>query len=107
MTVRRCGIALAVALAVARSSAPAQQIPVRDLGPIVATSVDPIRGNVLLRVLPNGSVLATEYLRRRVLFFDSTLTHMTVVVDSSTNSMSSSLIPFGRDSTLFVDLAST
>jgi hypothetical protein len=40
------------------------------------------------------------------LFLDSTLAHLSVIVDSAALSASSSLVPLGRDSTLFVDFAS-
>lgn len=97
-------------LPAAVASLGAQQLPsVRSLGPVVATSSEPIRAITTVRPLSNGSVLVNDVAGRRVLLFDSTLASFSVVADTTPatgNAYSgrvAGLVPFKADSTLFVD----
>lgn len=88
-------------------------IPTRPLGAITAVSKDSMGALVAIRALSNGSVMVNDIVRRRVLLYDAGLTKATTVVDSggSTAStlasavMSSQLMSYTGDSTLYVDVA--
>lgn len=99
----------AVTLLTVASVAPAQQSPAtRQLGPIVATSRETFGEMIWVRHLKNG-VLVNDVRNRRLLLFDSTLAHVTVVADSTPatanaySGRSAGLIAYRGDSTLFVD----
>ena len=92
-----------------------QPMPVRQLGPIISQAHDTLGYGVgWIRVLTDGQVLVDDWLNRRVLLFDSTLTHSVVVANAS-GSMSTAfgngagtpglLIPYLADTTLFLDQA--
>ncbi len=117
--IRSIPVALAL-LAVGSSALPAQielahgqkLPPLRPLGPIQARSSEPL-GSVSTAVpLPGGKVLVNDILRRRVVLFDSTLTNVTVVADSTSATANAygarggGLLQWGGDSALFVDPAS-
>ncbi len=93
------------------SGAVAQQPPIRPLGPIIQESTEPIQGVAAIRVLPHGRLLANEIVARRLLLFDSTLSKITVALDSASGKPNyygprfGGLIPYRGDSTLFVDIA--
>jgi hypothetical protein len=101
----------AVAFAAVASSAGAQQAmpPARPLGPVLATSAEPLASVTQVRALPGGRVLVHDLTGRRVLMFDSTFTVVTVVADSTGatgnayGSRLGGLIAFRGDSSLFVD----
>lgn len=94
-----------------------KKIPSRKLGAIVAAAKDTMGALVVVRALPNGDVLVNDAQRHRVLLYDKTLSSSTIVFDSASNGTATSfagmqipsaqLIPFGADSTLYVDLSST
>lgn len=92
----------AVLLCVSNPSVARKAIPERPLGRIVATSTEVIRLPVIVRGLSSG-VLVNEIVRRRVLLFDSTLSTLTVAIDSGTTSSSASLVALAGDSTLYAD----
>jgi hypothetical protein len=88
----------------------AQQLPpLRPLGPVLNTSTAPLASVAQVRALPDGRVIVHDLTGRRVVLFDSTFTHMTVIADSTSatgNAYSSrlgGLIAYTGDSTLFVD----
>ena len=106
---------LAIVLAVgpvsqtrAQSSLP----PVRQLGPVTAVSKDSLAAVSGIRTLPNGRVLVNDIVGRRVMLFDSTLSLVTVVADTTSATANAygvrpgGLIAYHGDSTLFVDPAS-
>jgi hypothetical protein len=106
---------VAVGLIAVASSAGAQQqtLPaVRPLGPVIATSEEPMSSVAQVRALPGGRVLVHDLTGRRVLMFDSTFKKFTVVADSTDatatayGSRLGGLIAYRADSTLFVDPAS-
>ena len=78
-------ILLAVAVlarAVAPAPADAQLPPVRPLGPIVGR-IDSIVFARGFNVLSDGRVVVNDISRRRIAFYDSTLSHTSAVVDTS------------------------
>ena len=83
--------------------------PIRPLGPVEAEATELLGALVGVRELPGRRVLANDSRGRRVVLFDSALTSFTVVADSTSATGSAyggrfgGLIPFGGDSTLFVD----
>src|SRR5450631_2374707 len=83
--------------------------PVHALGPALATSVEPLAAVSQVRALSGGRVLVNDNAGRRVLMFDSTLQHATVIADSTGatgnayGSRLGGLIAYRGDSTLFVD----
>ena len=88
------------------------QPPVRQLGPVTAVTHDSLGAVSGIRALPNGRVLVNDIVGRRVLLFDSTLSLVTLVADTTTATANAygtrpgGLISFQGDSTLFVDPAS-
>jgi hypothetical protein len=100
----------AVAVTAIASVAGAQQLPpVRPLGPVLATSTEPLAAVSQVRALPGGRVLVHDLTGRRVLLLDSTFKSVTVVADSTSatgnayGSRLGGLVAFRGDSTLFVD----
>lgn len=103
---RHCWIAL-VALA---SPAQAQSLPpVRPLGRIVATSTEPLAAVSQTRPLPGGRVIVNDNTGRRLLLFDSTLSLVSVIADTTPATAQAygkvlgGLIEYRGDSSLFVD----
>jgi hypothetical protein len=99
------------ALTVLASLAGAQQPlpPVRPLGPVLATSTEPLASVSQVRALPGGRVIVHDLTGRRVLLFDSTFKNFTVIADSTSatgnayGSRLGGLVQFRGDSTLFID----
>jgi hypothetical protein len=86
--------------------------PVRPLGPVLATSSEPLGSVSHVRALSNGSVIVNDITGRRVVMFDSSFTHFKVVADSTNatgeaySSRLGGLIAYRGDTTLFVDPSS-
>src|SRR5215467_11855969 len=107
---RIVGIALVfVTFPVAR----AQQLPpVRPLGPIERVSTEPMRAATTAVALSDGRVYVNDVANRRILLFDSTLSHAQAVADSTSvtakayGARPGTLFAFRGDSALFVDPAS-
>lgn len=101
-------LSAAALLTVAGVAATQQPPATRQLGPIVATASETLGEMIWVRHLNNG-VLVNDVRNRRLLLFDSTLTHVTVVADSTPatanaySGRSAGLIAYRGDSTLFVD----
>src|SRR3984893_4222243 len=103
-----------IALAVAASPlCLAQSLPpVRQLGPVTAVAKEPLGAVSTVRHLPDGRVLVNDIIGRRVVIFDSSLSTVTVVADTTSATASAygvrpgGLIAYRGDSTLFVDPAS-
>jgi hypothetical protein len=92
---------------------PAQHAPpIRPLGSLAAKSTEAFANVAGIRALSGGRVLINDIANRRVVLFDSTLAHFTVVADSTPATASAysgrfaGLIAYRGDSTLFVDPAS-
>ena len=103
------GLSLLQSVTVAPCDAQAN-VPVRELAPIEATSVEPFANIFGVRALPNGEVLVNDALRRQVVVLDGRLQLARVVLDSSGHDTQSygpraaPTIPYRGDSTLFVDV---
>jgi hypothetical protein len=86
--------------------------PIRQLGPVTAVAKEPLGAVSSVRHLPDGRVLVNDILGRRVVMFDSSLSTVTVVADTTSATASAygvrpgGLIAYRGDSTLFVDPAS-
>jgi hypothetical protein len=84
-------------------------IPLRPLGAVIATSAESLSDASSIRVLNDGRVLVNDPGRRRLLLFDSTLQHATVVADTTSATAKAygdgltGLIPFTGDSSLVSD----
>jgi hypothetical protein len=104
---------ICIALIAALPAARAQRLPpIRPIGPIESVSTEPLRSATTAVALSDGRVYVNDAITRRVLLFDSTLSHPQVVADSTSataktyGTRSGTLIPFRGDSALFVDPAS-
>jgi hypothetical protein len=100
-----CQSAVALQLGAQQSN---KAILIRTLGPVTAASKDTLGARIITRGLPNGSVLVGVFPfgddnRRRVKLFDSTLQHVTLVMDSTKIPQ---LIRYRGDSTLALDESS-
>lgn len=91
----------------------AAQLPaIHRVGPLLAASSEPMTAVSQARVLSDGHVLVNDNGGRRVLLFDSTLTTVVVVADSTAatgfayGSRLGGLVAYHGDSSLFVDPAS-
>lgn len=100
-------------LATAGSRLTAQSAPAaRPVGPILATSTEPLGSVSQVRALPGGRVIVNDNTGRRVIMFDSLLQHVTVIADSTSatgigySSRLGGLIAYRGDSTLFADPSS-
>ncbi|MEO7082969.1 MAG: hypothetical protein ABI442_20905 [Gemmatimonadaceae bacterium] len=83
-------------------------IPIRTIGPILATSTEDVGQAVSVRATSDGHVIVGAAGRQRVYAFDSTLRSFTLVVDSGAGTGSipirtTGLIPYLGDSTLLPD----
>jgi hypothetical protein len=101
-----------LAVAATTSGVAAQQLPpIRQLGPIVGKSGQPLTSVAGMRATAGG-VLVNDLASRRVILLDSTLATVTVVADSTSATANAysgrfgGLIPYRGDSTLFVDASS-
>ncbi len=101
------------AAAPAVSTAPAMPgPPIRKIETATHVSTELLGAITGIRQLNDGRVLVNDGTRRRLLMFDSTLQHVTVVLDSVTDvenaygTAQGSIIPYLGDSTLFIDRAS-
>src|SRR5438067_11510038 len=98
---------------ISTSPGDAQTLPaIRQLGPVTAVSKEPLGAVSTLRHLPDGRVLVNDIIGRRVVMFDSSLSTVTVVADTTSATANAygvrpgGLIAYRGDSTLFVDPAS-
>jgi len=105
--------AICVWLTLALPAARAQQLPpIRPIGPIERVSAEPLWSATTAVALNDGRVYVNDAATRRVLLFDSTLSHARAVADSTSatanayGTRSGTLIAFRGDSALFVDPAS-
>ncbi len=57
--------------------------PVRQLGPVTAVAKEPLGAVSTVRHLPDGHVLVNDILGRRIVMFDSTLSTVTVIADTT------------------------
>jgi hypothetical protein len=87
------------------------ELPIRSLGAIVATSVEPVGNSATVRPLSNGQLLVHDPGKRRVLLFDSTLQQAVVVADTTSQTGNAygrgltGLVAFSGDSSLMSDVS--
>jgi hypothetical protein len=84
------------------------KIPIRTIGPILATSTENVGQAVTVRGTSDGHVLVGAGGRQRVYAFDSTLLKFTIVADSGSGTgvlpiRTTGLIPYTGDTTLLPD----
>jgi hypothetical protein len=98
---------------VAFPAAAQQKLPaVTPLSPILARSTEPMGAVSTIATLPGGRVLVNDILGRRVVLFDSTLTLVRVVADSTGATANAygarggGLLGYRGDSAMFIDPAS-
>ncbi|MEP6493385.1 MAG: hypothetical protein ABJF01_11950 [bacterium] len=100
-----------VALATASMSQAQEPIPIRQLGPVEATSRDTVTFLYGVRELSGGGLMVNDAGARRLVLFDRSLIGSRIVADSVTGSPSpygkrpAAIIPFVGDTTLLVDVA--
>src|SRR6476646_3619843 len=80
------------------------KIPIRTIGPILATSKENVGLAVTVRANSNGYVIVGAGARQRVYAFDSTLQNFTIVADSGSGTgvlpiRTTGLIAYAGDST--------
>jgi len=98
-----------ILLAIAALTAGAQdKIPIRTIGPIIATSTENVGQAVTIRATSDGHVIVGAGARQKIYAFDSTLLHFTIVADSGAGTgvipiRTTGLIPYLGDSTLLPD----
>src|SRR3954471_4232388 len=99
-----------VIFAAATTTAAAQApIPIRTIGPILATSTENVGQAVTIRATSDGHVMVGAGARQKVYAFDSTLKTFTIVVDSGAGTgqipiRTTGVIPYLADSTLLPDI---
>ncbi|HXL85907.1 MAG TPA: hypothetical protein VN927_01790, partial [Gemmatimonadaceae bacterium] len=113
MTKKSLGLIVIALATVARSDCGAQGLPpIRQLGPVTAVGKDSLGAVTTVRQLPEGRVLVNDIVGRRVVMFDSSLSSLAVIADTTSATASAygvrpgGLIAYRGDSTLFVDPAS-
>jgi hypothetical protein len=95
-------------LAAAATAGAQTPIPIRTIGPILATSTENVGQAVTVRGTSDGHVIVGAGARQKVYAFDSTLKNFTIVVDSGTGTgqipiRTTGVIPYLADSTLLPD----
>ena len=106
-------VLVASVLAALANTLQAQSLPpIRQLGPVTAVAKEPLGAVSAVRHLPDGRVLVNDIVARRVVMFDSSLSTVTLVADTTSATASAygtrpgGLISYRGDSTLFIDPAS-
>jgi hypothetical protein len=95
-------------LSVAGAAGAQSPIPLRTIGPILATSTENVGQAVTVRATSDGHVIVGAGARQRVYAFDSTLKTFTLVADSGSGTgvlpiRTTGVIPYLADSTLLPD----
>src|SRR5690349_12124493 len=95
-------------VSVAGSVGAQSAIPMRTIGPILATSTENVGQAVTVRATSDGHVIVGAGARQRVYAFDSTLKNFTMVADSGSGTgvlpiRTTGVIPYLADSTLLPD----
>src|SRR5512142_246769 len=85
--------------------------PVRPIGPVTAVAAESLASVAAAVPVAVGRLYVNDILARRLLLFDSGLTRATVVADTSGEheaygSQPGTLLPFHRDSALFISPSS-
>lgn len=101
----------ALVIAAGASAGAQTPIPIRTIGPILASSTENVGRAITVRATSDGHVIVGAGARQRVYTFDSTLKTFTIVVDSGTGTgmvpiRTTGVIPYLGDSTLLPDFGS-
>jgi len=99
----------ALACLLAATAGAQAPIPIRKIGPVLATSTENVGQAVIVRATSDGHVIVGAGARQRVYAFDSTLKNFTLVADSGSGTGTRTtrpigLIPYLGDSTLLPDV---
>jgi len=99
---------MALMCAVASTAGAQSPIPIRTIGPILASSTENVGQAVTVRGTSDGHVIVGAGTRQRVYAFDSTLEQFTIIADSGSGTgvlpvRTTGLIPYVGDSTLLPD----
>lgn len=97
-----------LSLAAAATAGAQATIPIRTIGPILASSTENVGQAITVRGTSDGHVIVGAGARQRVYAFDSTLKTFTIVVDSGTGTgiipiRTTGVIAYAGDSTLLPD----
>ena len=97
-----------LSFAAAASAGAQATIPIRTIGPILASSAENVGRAITVRATSDGHVIVGAGARQRVYAFDSTLKNFTIVVDSGSGTgivpvRTTGVIPYVADSTLLPD----
>ncbi|HEY8830879.1 MAG TPA: hypothetical protein VIM21_00085 [Gemmatimonadaceae bacterium] len=112
MTKKFLGPIAMVLGAVSNSAVQAQMPAIRQLGPVTAVGKESLGAITTVRQLPDGRLLVNDIIGRRVVMFDSSLSSITVIADTTSATANAygvrpgGLIAYRGDSTLFIDPAS-
>jgi hypothetical protein len=113
MSIRKWPVGTAGVLALIGAAAGAQKPPaVRQIGRLERVSSDSLASVASAVSMPGSRVLVNDIVARRVVLFDSTLAHATVVADTTSGtsnrygSRAGNLIRFRADSALFIEPSS-
>lgn len=88
---------------------PSQLPPIKPLGAVFAKSKELLGSVSAVRALPGGKLLVNDINGRKVVMFDSTLSSMTLIADTTSatanaySSRAGGLVAWKGDSTLFID----
>ena len=90
------------------SSLPTANIPVKQLGPVQATSSITFNNVSSLRALPDGGLFVNDNAKRQIVKLDGNLKEISVVADTSGaplpySQRSAGMMPYMGDSTIIVD----
>ncbi len=108
----RIVIAIATVAAAALRAIGAQQMPIRQIGRLEHVSTESLASALNAISLADGRVLVNDVRGRRVLLLDSTLSHASVVADTTSATANAygrqggTLIRYRADSSLFIDVSS-
>jgi len=103
-------ITVLIFAATATAAGAQSPIPIRTIGPILATSTENVGQAVTIRATSDGHVIVGAGARQKVYAFDSTLKSFTIVVDSGAGTgqipiRTTGVIPYLADSTLLPDFS--
>jgi hypothetical protein len=108
----RLVVAIALVATAASRSVAQQPPPIRQIGHLEHMTSDSLASVSSALALPDGRVLVNDRVGHRVLLYDSTLSHATVVADTTAATANAygarpgSLIWYRADSALFIDQSS-
>lgn len=105
------GIIPGIALAASALNVVAQEptVPVRRLGPVIATFTDSLGNASTIRPLSDGRVLVNDPAKQRLILLDTALTSPIIVADTTARTAKAygegliGLVPFNGDSSLTID----